>query len=171
MSLTRRQAIELFNSPEWKSKRKNTVYLTKFDTATVYRAGKKDKPENAFDNLRYDEDSRDAVRWDKYQEEYVPKTNEIITYEENGKIWVLARSGGVSLFDGISEKRKMRKNDEWHIIMKAPEKKLDPDLIIEKKTKANGENLFHYSIQPNKDMLLSEFIQKLKKAAKDFFTV
>jgi len=171
MSLTKRQAMDLFNSPEWKKRRQNTVYLTEFDSAKIYRAGKKDKSENAFDNLRYAEDDRPEERWDKRLEKSIKKTNEIITYEENNKIYVLARSGGVSLFDGISQNRKMGKNDTWHIIMKAPEKKLDPDLIIEKKLKANHEGLYHYSIQPNKDMLLSDFIKKLGEAAKIFFTV
>jgi len=169
MSLTKRQAQKEFENQAWK--RKNVVYLTCFDCATAYRSGKVGKEDDAFENLRYYEDSRDMVtvrtnRVTGEKEEFL-KTNEIITYVENGKTYVLARSGGVSLFDGIHPARKMGKNDRWHCIINANDKskKLDPALIIEKKTQPNEYGLYHYSIQPNIDMTVEDFLAKLKEFA------
>ncbi|TQV65684.1 hypothetical protein FKG94_28325 [Exilibacterium tricleocarpae] len=80
----------------------------------------------------------------------------------------MALSGGVSLFDGPLETRKMGKNDRWHCILNAnhEDKKLDPALIIEKKISANKQGLFHYSIQPRIDMTVEDFLSKLKLFAR-----
>jgi len=166
MSLTKQQAQAKFQ--EQSHKRKNVEYLDRFDCASIYRAGKVGKEDNAFDNLRYYEDDRSMERFDRALEEYVKKTNEIITYVEKGVVYVLALSGGVSLFDGPYTKRKMGKNDRWHCVVNATheDKKLDPALVIEKKLKANDEGLFHYSIQPKIDMSVKDFLDKLKEFAK-----
>ncbi|TQV66692.1 hypothetical protein FKG94_26720 [Exilibacterium tricleocarpae] len=63
MPLTKRQAQVKFKEQDFK--RKNVVYLDRFDCVAVYRAGKINKEDEAFDNLRYYEDPRPLTRFDK----------------------------------------------------------------------------------------------------------
>lgn len=76
-------------------------------------------------------------------------------------MYVLAKSGGVSLFDGMSSKVKLGKNDCWWVITKNA--KLAEGLVIAKDISPDSEGNTHYSIEPDRDMLLSEYIEKIEE--------
>lgn len=71
----------------------------------------------------------------------------------------MAKSGGVSLFDGMSNKIKLGKKDCWWVITKNA--RLEKDLVIAKDMFKDSEGNTHYSVEPDRDMLLSEYIEKL----------
>ena len=53
----------------------------------------------------------------------------MITYAENGKLYVLGKSGGVSLFDGIPSFMKLSKNKRWYCCY-IPETARIPDGLL-----------------------------------------
>jgi len=81
---------------------------------------------------------------------------------KNGRedLYVLEKSGGVSLFDGISSKVKLSKKDRWWIITKNA--KLEEGLVIAKDLHKDLDGNTHYSVEPDCDMLLDEYIKKLE---------
>ena len=77
---------------------------------------------------------------------------------------MLAKSGGVSLFDGISPKLKMNKNDRWYII---PRNTPVPEgVVIAKDVQVDRYGQYHYALQPLYDMPLKEFQKRLDSIKK-----
>lgn len=147
-----------------RTKRPGQVYLKKFDVDVVFRKGKLADPQ--IGKVRYREDDRPNKSFNKRTGREVEKKNDIVTYKMPGKddLYVLAKSGGVSLFDGMSNKVKLGNKDRWWIITK--DAKLEDGLIIAKDVFKDSEGNTHYSIESEWDMLLSEYIEKLEKLKK-----
>ena len=148
-----------------RNKRANQVYMKKFDVDVVLRKGKMDNP--LINKVRYREDHRDMVVKNKRTGEERPKKNDIVTYKKPGtsEAYVLAKSGGVSLFDDVSSKVPFREGkDAWWIITK--DAKLEPKLIIAKDMFPDEEGNTHYSIEAEEDMPVSDYLDKLAKLRK-----
>lgn len=147
-----------------RTKRPGQVYLKKFDVDVVFRKGKLD--DQQIGKVRYLEDDRPSKSYNKRTGREEDKKNDIVTYRMPGKddLYVLAKSGGVSLFDGMSSKVKLGNKDCWWIITKDAE--LEDGLIIAKDIFKDEEGNTHYSIEPERDMLLSEFVEKLEMLKK-----
>lgn len=143
-----------------RNKRHHQIYLYKFDADVVFRKGKQDNEQIAA--VRFKEDDRPQKSFNPRTRSEQDKKNDIVTYKLRGsdELYVLARSGGVSLFDGMSSKIKLGKNDCWWIITK--DAKLEEGLVIAKDLFPDSEGNTHYSIEPDRDMLLSEYISKLE---------
>ena len=88
---------------------KAVIYLKKLDKEMIYRMGKKD--DNRITRVRHLEDSRPMTNINRHTQQVISKRNEIVTYGENNKLHVLGKSGGVSLFDAMSPKLTLGKND------------------------------------------------------------
>lgn len=160
MTLNEQQAIGYVRQ----TKRPNQIYMKKFDVEVVFRKG---KLENAqINNVRYQEDDRPQKTYNKRTGREEDKKNDIVTYRPEGKneLYVLARSGGISLFDGLSSKVKLGSKDSWWVITK--DAKVDEGLIIAKDVFKDSEGNTHYSIEPDRDMPIAEFIEKLEKLKK-----
>lgn len=143
-----------------RNKRANQIYMKKFDVDVVLRKGKMDNP--LINKVRYREDDRPMVVENKRTGEQRPKKNDIVTYKKPGssEVYVLAKSGGVSLFDGVSSKVPFREGkDAWWIITKNA--KLAPGLIIAKDMFPDEEGNTHYSIEAAIDMPIDEYLDKL----------
>ncbi len=143
-----------------RNKRANQIYMKKFDVDVVLRKGKMDNP--LIDKVRYREDHRPMKVRNKRSGEERPKKNDVVTYKRPGtsEIYILAKSGGVSLFDGISSKVPFREGkDAWWIITKDAE--LESNLIIAKDIFPDQEGNTHYSIEAEVDMPISEYLDKL----------
>ncbi|WP_444885178.1 hypothetical protein [Microbulbifer sp. PSTR4-B] len=141
-------------------KRANQVYMKRFDVDVVLRKGKLDNPQ--IDKIRYREDHRPMMVKNNRTGEERPKRNDIVTYRMPGSSepYILAKSGGVSLFDGISSKVPFREGkDAWWIITK--DARLEPGLIIAKDMFPDAEGNTHYSIEAEIDMPVSEYFEKL----------
>lgn len=138
--------------------------MKKFDVDIVFRKGKLE--EEQISKVRYKEDSRPQKIYNKRIGREEDKKNDIVTYKPKGKndLYVLAKSGGVSLFDGMSSKITLGKKDCWWTITRNA--KLDEGLIIAKDVFKDSEGNTHYSIEPDRDMPLSEYIEKLEKLKK-----
>ena len=144
-----------------RNKRANQIYMKKFDVEVVFRKGKLDN--SLIDKVRYREDHRPMYVENKRTGDKKPKKNDIVTYVKSGtsEIYVLAKSGGVSLFDGMSSKVPFRDGkDAWWIITK--DAKLEPGLIIAKDMLADEEGNTHYSIEAEYDIPLQEYLDKLE---------
>jgi hypothetical protein len=143
-----------------RSKRNNQVYMYRFDVDVVFRKGKLENEQ--IGKVRYKEDERPQKIYNKRTKSEQNKKNDIVTYKARGsdELYVLAKSGGVSLFDGMSSKIKLGKNDCWWTITRNA--KLEEGLVIAKDLFADSEGNTHYSIEPDRDMLLSEYIGKLE---------
>jgi len=90
-----------------------------------------------------------------------PKKNDIVAYKTPGaaEAYVLAKSGGVSLFDGISSKVPFREGkDAWRVITRGA--KLEPGLIIANDMFPGEEGNTHYSIEAEVDIPVSEYSEK-----------
>ena len=159
-SLTKRQAEKLFR--ERRGALRPVQYLHQFDADLVYRQGKKDDPRLA--RIRYKEDDRPEQVFNRRLNQHLPKTVEIITYRHASDTWVLARSGGVSLFDGPASNLRLGKNDRWWILTRRA--KLPEGLVIAKDKQVRSDGLYHYAIQPDRDMPVREFQEKLRKLEK-----
>ncbi len=59
----------------------------------------------------------------------------------------------------MSNKIKLGKKDCWWVITKNA--RLEKDLVIAKDMFKDSEGNTHYSVEPDRDMLLSEYIEKL----------
>lgn len=155
LSFNKNQAIEYLA----RTKRSGQIYMKKFDADVVFRKGKID--DQQIGKVRYKEDSRPQKVYNKQSGREEDKKNDIVTYRMQGKneLYVLARSGGISLFDGISSKVRLGGKDSWWIITK--DAKLDEGLIIAKDVFKDSEGNTHYSIEPDRDMPVSEYIEKL----------
>lgn len=156
-SLSKSEAVAYMN----RTKRPHQIYLKRFDVEVVYRRGKLD--ESQVESVRYKEDARPQKVFNKALSREVDKKNDLVTYRHAGanEVYVLARSGGVSLFDGISSKVKLGNKDAWWVITKNA--KVEEGLIIAKDVFKDAEGNTHYSIEPDRDMPISEYIEKLRK--------
>lgn len=159
-TLTRKQALELNEARS--VVRKPVTYMVRFDQ-DVFRLGSQD--DSRLDRVRYLEDSRPLQRKNKVTGELEDKANEIITYNEDDVLYVLGKSGGVSLFSGQSPKLKLNKNDRWHLIPKGLE--VPDGLIIAKDKQVDRYGHFHYAIQPDRDMTMVDFIRRLEGVKAD----
>jgi len=146
------------------NRRSDQVYMYKFDAEVVFRKGKLD--DEQIGKIRYREDARPQKVYNQRTKTELDKKNDIVTYRMSGKddLYVLARSGGVSLFDGISSKVKLGKKDCWWVITKNAE--IADGLVIAKDMFKDSEGNTHYSIEPDRDMLLSEYVEKLNELKK-----
>jgi len=154
-TLTRDKAVEL--NRDLMKVRKKVRYLKSIDCEMIYRLGGKDDPK--ISKVRTKEDSRPLTRKDRITGDLVEKANDIITYSKDDELYVLAMSGGVSLFDGKSPKLKMNKNDRWYVI---PRNTPVPEgVVIAKDIQVDRYGLYHYGLQPEYDMTLVEFQKKL----------
>jgi hypothetical protein len=143
------------------NRRPNQIYMKRFDAEVVFRRGKIDDAQ--IDKVRYKEDSRPEKFFNITSGRGIDKKNDIITYKLKGKneLYVLARSGGISLFDGISSKVKLGQKDCWWVITKNT--KVEEGLIIAKDIFKDSEGNTHYSIEADRDMPISEYLEKVKK--------
>lgn len=141
-----------------------TRYMYQFDVDVVFRKGKLD--DEQMGKVRYKEDSRPLKVLNSRTKRLEDKKNDIVTYKTPDKdgLFVLAKSGGISLFDGISSKVSLRNKDCWWIVTK--DARLDEGLVIAKDIFKDAEGNTHYSIEPDRDMLLSEYLEKLEKLKK-----
>ena len=94
---------------------------------------------------------------------------DIITYAENNKLHVLEKSGGVSLFDALSAKLKLNKNDCWYFLPKNA--KIPKEIVIAKDVEPDANGHFHYSLQPASNMLMSTFTEKLAEIGEQLRTI
>ena len=153
-TLTKRQALEL---NEARSRiRKPVIYMAKFDQ-DVFRLGSID--DSKIDRVRFLEDDRPLQRKNRNTGELEDKANEIITYKDDDVLYVLGKSGGVSLFSGQSPKLKLNKNDRWHLIPKGLD--VPSGLVIAKDKQVDRNGHFHYAIQPERDMTMDSFLKLL----------
>jgi len=160
ITLSKKDAIIL--NKNYSKARRKVRYLDRFDCQTVYRLGT--EKDTKISKVRISEDDRPKTRIDKITGDIIHKANDIITYSERGELFVLAQSGGVSLFDGISPKLRMSKNSKWYLIPKntpVPE-----GIIIAKDVQVDRFGQFHYALQPAYDMSLIAFQKKLLTLAK-----
>ncbi len=142
--------------------RKPVIYLKKIDKQMIFRAGKKN--DNRMTRVRYLEDDRPMSQTHKVTGVTSLKRNEIITYAENRELFVLAKSGGVSLFDAMSPKITLSKNDRWYYIPK--EAKIPDGIAIAKDIHPDENGHYHYAFQPAYNMKMSDFISKLAEIGK-----
>ncbi|MBI3899808.1 MAG: hypothetical protein HY308_16145 [Gammaproteobacteria bacterium] len=153
-TLTKEQAISLYELQQTNGRR--VVYLACLDVDAIFRMGKVDG-ETTIDIVRYHEDLRPMLNRDKFGEQK-SKQLDVITYQENGLLYVLRRSGGVSLFDGMNPELALSKNRCWYLMPK--ETPIPSGLIIAKDVRPrNGYT--HYALQPDEDMLRGELQERL----------
>ena len=139
--------------------RKKVVYIQQFDCELVYRLGSKD--DTKITKVRIREDARPQQRKDRITGNMVDKVNDIITYAENNELFVLAKSGGISLFDAMSPKLTLRKNDCWYVIPK--DTPIPDGISVAKDRQVDRNGHFHYALQPAYDMPLAQFQEKLSE--------
>lgn len=160
LSLSKSQAEALLRQQNRIAKA--VIYLRKLDRRMIYRMGKED--DNRIARIRYYEDGRPMTRTDKRTGQVISKRNEIITYKENNDLYVLEKSGGVSLFDAMSPKLSLGRSDCWYYV---PQNAKIPDgILIAKDVEPDEYGHFHYSFQPGHNMKLSEFQEKLAEIGK-----
>lgn len=140
---------------EISGKTEHVLYIYQPDV-DIFRAGKQQDPRMT--RLRYEEDDREP-----------PKTNDIATYFAGNKLYVQAGTGGISLFSGMDRNRRMGGSDRWWCIPQGTS--LPPEIRIAKDATPRNNGLTHYSIEPETDMLLDDFIDKLKKFADFMYKV
>lgn len=155
LTFSKKEAVKYLN----RTRRSDQIYMYKFDVDCVFRKGKLE--DEQIGKVRYKEDSRPQKIYNSRTKAEQDKKNDIVTYKMNGSdnLYVLSNSGGVSLFDGMSSKVRLGKKDCWWVIKK--EAKLEEGLVIAKDIFKDSEGNTHYSIEPDRDMLLSEYIEKL----------
>jgi len=160
LTFTENEAVDYLK----RTKRSNQIYMYKFDVDVVFRKGKLE--DEQIGKIRYKEDSRPQKSYNSRTKSEQDKKNDIVTYKKGGSndLYVLAKSGGVSLFDGISSKVKLGRKDCWWVITK--DARLSEGLIIAKDLFSDREGNTHYSIEPDRDMLLSEYVEKLEELKK-----
>lgn len=154
-SFTKEEAVYFSN----RNRRPGQIYMKKFDVDLVFRRGKQN--DDQIDKVRYKEDHRPQKFFDKHLGAEVDKRNDIITFKMAGKdeVYVLAKSGGASLFDGVSSKVRLGPKDCWWVITQNA--KLEEGLIIAKDAIKDKEGNTHYSIEAERDMPISEYLEKL----------
>ncbi|MCO1336727.1 hypothetical protein MO867_20580 [Microbulbifer sp. OS29] len=156
-TLTRHEAMSKFR--EQHRITKPVVYLKQLDKRMIYRMGKNDT--TRITRLRHHEDSRPMKSVNKRTGIETSKRNEIITFKEKDELYVLEKSGGVSLFDAMSPKLKMGKNDCWYYV---PKNVVIPEgILIAKDVEPDAHGHFHYAFQPAYSMKISEFTDKLSE--------
>lgn len=160
ISLSREQAVSL--NRDLSKVRKKVRLMERFDCEVVFRLGGKENPK--ISKVRVREDGRPLMRKDRITGDLIEKANDVITYAKDGELFVLSKSGGVSLFDGISPKLKMNKSDRWYII---PKHAIVPEgVVIAKDVQVDRYGQFHYSLQPAYDMPIRDFQEKLESLRK-----
>ncbi len=164
-TMTKSQAQSLLRENNKVSKA--VIYLKKLDKEMIYRMGKKN--DNRITRVRHHEDDRPMTQVNKRTKQIISKRSEIITYGENNKLHVLEKSGGVSLFDAMSTKLKLNKNDCWYFLPKNA--KIPKEIIIAKDVEPDAHGHFHYSLQPAYNMLMSIFKEKLAEIGDQLRTV
>ncbi|MBI3898082.1 MAG: hypothetical protein HY308_07275 [Gammaproteobacteria bacterium] len=115
------------------------------------------KYETTIEIIRYHEDFRPMLKRNR-DGTMGPKTDEIITYQENGLLYALRLSGGVSLFDGPNPKLALKKNECWYLLPR--ETPIPPGIIIAKDLEP-FRGLTHYALQPAEDILRKELQRRL----------
>ncbi|MDH5178863.1 MAG: hypothetical protein OEZ39_10335 [Gammaproteobacteria bacterium] len=159
-TLTKQQAIQQFR--EISKIAKAVIYLKKIDKEMIFRLGKDNN--NKIAHVRHHEDDRPITSYNKRTKSIVSKRNEIITYQENKQLYVLAKSGGVSLFDAMSPKLTLTGKDCWYLV---PKNTPIPDgIVIAKDVEPDDNGHFHYAFQPEHDMLMSTYKEKLAEIGK-----
>ncbi|GAB2189623.1 hypothetical protein MAH1_12310 [Sessilibacter sp. MAH1] len=160
LTYSKSQAIDFLNT----NKRKKVVYMYKFDVDVVFRKGQHE--DQQIGKVRYKEDARPQKSYNKRTKREESKRNDVVTYKMPGQedLYVLSKSGGVSLFDGISSKVSLSKKDCWWVITQNA--RLAEGLVIAKDIFKDLEGNTHYAIEPDRDMLLSDFIEKLEELKK-----
>ncbi len=159
-TLSKSQAIELFQHQNRISKA--VIYLRRLDKRMIYRMGKDDN--TRITRIRYNEDDRPRTRINKRTGIAVAKRNEIITYAENDELYVLEKSGGVSLFDAMSPKLKMGSKDCWYYVPQNA--KIPEGIAIAKDVEPDANGHFHYAFQPAYSMKFELFKEKLSEIGK-----
>jgi len=88
------------------------------------------------------------------------RKEDIKTYTRNAELWVDCKSGGISLFDkkGIPVKK-------WEFYKLLAGKDIPHGLVITKDNWKENFQAFHYTIRPNWDMPLKNFLMLLDKLA------
>lgn len=156
-TLTKSQAESFFK--EVSRVVKPVIYLKKLDCELIYRAGKQN--DSRITHLRYKEDERPMFSTDKRTGAIISKRVEIITYAENGILYVLGKSGGVSLFDAMSPKLKLGPKDCWYFLPKDAE--IPKGILIAKDVSPDQNGHFHYALMPADSMKKDDFIKLLSK--------
>ncbi|OZG71125.1 hypothetical protein BTA51_22365 [Hahella sp. CCB-MM4] len=121
-----------------RNRRSDQIYMYRFDVDVVFRKGKLD--DEQIGKVRYKEDSRPQKIRNKHTGRETDKKNDIVTFKIQGK------------------------NDCWWIITKGAE--IADGLVIAKDMFKDSEGNTHYSVEPDRDMLLSEYIEKLNELKK-----
>lgn len=159
-TLSKSQAMDLLRQQNRIAK--SVIYLKKLDKRMIYRMGKED--DTRITRIRHNEDERPQTTVNKRTGQIISKRNEIITYSENNELYVLEKSGGVSLFDAMSPKLQLGKKDCWYYV---PENAKTPDgIVIAKDVEPDAHGHFHYAFQPEYNMKLDEFKAKLAEIGK-----
>ena len=159
-TLTRTQAMKLREQNNRVAKA--VIYLKQLDKRMIYRLGKADDPR--ITRLRYNEDDRPQTSINRRTGVSVAKRNEIITYGEKDELYVLGKSGGVSLFDAMSSKLTLGNRDCWYYVPK--DVRIPEGIVIAKDVSPDAHGDFHYAFQPECDMKLTEFKAKLAEIGK-----
>ncbi len=162
-TLTKAQAIELNNALA--GRRPQVRYLTHFDTDRIYRRGIGD--DSTIAKPRITEDDRPEFNKSSRTGKMEQKQIDVITYAENGTLYVLGKSGGISVFDGRSPNLPGSKKRPWYCCFVEKGAPIPKDLLLAKNVNLDPKTgLFHYAFQPAKDMTLAEFKKKLKELDK-----
>lgn len=159
-TLSKSEAIDLLRQKNRIAK--SVIYLKQLDRRMIYRMGKDD--DNRIKRIRHNEDDRPQTSINKHTGREVAKRNEIITYAENNELYVLEKSGGVSLFDAMSPKLKMGNRDCWYYVPQNA--KIPEGIVIAKDVEPDANGHFHYSFQPAYNMKLVDFREKLNEIGK-----
>ncbi|MBI3900018.1 MAG: hypothetical protein HY308_17255 [Gammaproteobacteria bacterium] len=156
-SLTKEQAIALYESRLATSS--EVIYMPCFDASVVFRMGKEDNI-TTIDIIRCHEDDRPMYFTDKSTGRQTRKLWDLITYQENGLLYALRRSGGVSLFDDLSPKAPRRKNSRWFKLQ--GDTPIPEGLVVAKHARPDRDGDTHYALQPDEDMLVIELQRRLR---------
>ncbi len=138
---------------------KPVIYLKVLDKQMIYRMGKENT--TRITRIRHHEDDRPMVSVNKRTGVESGKRTEIITFKENDELYVLEKSGGVSLFDAMSPKMTMGKKDCWYYVPK--EVKISDGILVAKDVAPDANGHFHYAFQPEYNMRMSFFKEKLSE--------
>jgi hypothetical protein len=88
------------------------------------------------------------------------RPEDIKTYSKNGELWVVAKSGGISLFDRAGIPSKL-----WEYYKLPVGTKIPFGLVITKDDYKPTFKATHYTIRPNWDMPVTKFCMLLDELA------
>ncbi|MBI3898853.1 MAG: hypothetical protein HY308_11215 [Gammaproteobacteria bacterium] len=157
-TMTREEAVKLLGLR--RATDPTVTYLRHLDVDLLLRQGYTDG-DTTIDLLRIREDSRPRKQLNKVTGLMVPKAIDVITYKQEGELYVLGMSGGISLFNEFNDRRKLGKKGCWYILDKNVP--IPDGIIIAKNAKPYpGGRLYHYAFQPAYDMKYEEFVGLLR---------